>query len=66
MNGDLPLWLIVLSFVVWEVYAHFVAKNMGEHTLSNRIKTLEDAHPWTRLVTLVTMVALTIHLLGGF
>lgn len=44
--GDIPLWAIVGSFVGWELYAHFVAKNKAEHTLSNRIWRLEQKLGW--------------------
>jgi hypothetical protein len=39
--GDIPLWLLVGLFGGWEVFAHFIARNRGEHTLSNRIWALE-------------------------
>lgn len=39
---DLPLWLIVTSFVAWEAFAHYVARNRGSHTLSNRIWAAES------------------------
>lgn len=39
--GDWPLWGIIASFIGWEMWCHFVMKNKGEHTLSNRVWFLE-------------------------
>ena len=55
--GDIPLWLIVSAFVGWEVFAHFVARNRGEHTLSNRIWSLERKLGWPGRTLVATAVA---------
>lgn len=60
--GDLGLWLILAAFVAWEAFAHFVARNRGAHTLSNRVWALERRHPWTRLLVALAMVVATTHL----
>lgn len=62
MSLDWILWLIVAAFVVWELYAHFVAKNKEAHTLSNRIQALEKKYPKTRVLTAVVILVLALHL----
>lgn len=63
---DLVLWTIVAAFVVWELFAHFVAKNRDAHTLSNRIQALEKHHPKTRVLTAVVLLVLALHLILGW
>lgn len=60
--GDLPLWGIVAAFAVWEVFAHFVARNRGEHTLSNRVWALEARYPKTRVLVASLVALLFSHL----
>lgn len=59
---DIPLWLIVATFVGWEVFAHFVARNRGEHTLSNRIWALEKAWWPARVLVGAAVAVLFTHL----
>ncbi len=66
MNLDLVLWAILGLFGAWEIFAHFVARNRGAHTLSNRILALEKAHPKTRVATVLVLVALILHLAVGW
>lgn len=63
---DWILWAIVGAFLVWEAYAHFVARNRGAHTLSNRIWALEQRWPKMRVVTVLVLVALVLHLAVGW
>lgn len=60
--GDLPLWVIVGAFLVWEAFAHFVGRNRSSHTLSNRIWALEQRWPKTRAATAVACLVLALHL----
>jgi hypothetical protein len=60
--GDLPLWVMLVAFGVWELYAHFVAGNKASHTLSNRIWALQGRYPWTRWLTWAVLVVLALHL----
>lgn len=59
---DIPLWIICGAFVVWELFAHFVAKNREEHTLSNRIAALECRFPKTRIAVGLAVAVLFTHL----
>lgn len=59
---DLGLWLIIAAFVVWELLAHFVYRNRGPHTLSNRLETLGSAHPWFRWTLRLACLVLAVHL----
>lgn len=61
--GDIGLWAIVAAFVGWEAFAHFVARNRGSHTLSNRIWALEARYPIARLGVGAALGALAAHLL---
>jgi len=64
---DIILWAIVALFVVWEVVAHYVLHNVEGHTLSNRIAWLERRGGWpVRVVVACAVVALGVHLEGGF
>lgn len=63
--GDLPLWLLVAAFTGWELFAHFVARNRGEHTLSNRIWAAESRIPGFRVLVLAACLVLTTHLTAG-
>jgi hypothetical protein len=54
---DVILWAILAvgvaaaaAFAAWEIYAEFVAKNRGAHTLSNRIFLAYQRRPWLRYV----------------
>jgi hypothetical protein len=59
---DIPLWVICGMFVGWELFAHFVAKNKEEHTLSNRIAALERRFPVFRAITAGVVTLLFFHL----
>ncbi len=59
---DLILWAIVAAFIVWEFFAHFIAKNKSAHTLSNRIQALEARFPRVRVLTAVVLLVLALHL----
>lgn len=59
---DILLWIIVGAFLVWELYAHFIARNRGAHTLSNRIQALEKKYPKVRVLTAVVLLVLALHL----
>ena len=59
---DIILWVIVGAFILWELYAHFIARNAGAHTLSNRIQQLEKRYPKTRVLTAVVLLVLALHL----
>ena len=59
---DIVLWAIVAAFAVWEVVAHFVFRNRGAHTLSNRIWALEKRYPKTRAATALACLLLALHL----
>lgn len=60
---DLPLWGLIGSFVVWEVFAHFVARNRGSHTLSNRIWSWETKGGLAaRLAVAAAIIVLFTHL----
>lgn len=63
---DVILWLIVLLFVVWEAFAHFIAKNKEAHTLSNRIWALEARYPKSRALVALACLALALHLTVGW
>ena len=63
---DIILWVIVGSFIVWELYAHFIGKNKSAHTLSNRIWALQKRHPKVRVVTVLVLVVLILHLAVGW
>ena len=63
---DWILWILICLFVCWELYARFVARNRGAHTLSNRIQTLERRYPKTRVLTAVALLVLALHLTVGW
>lgn len=59
---DILLWFLVASFVLWEMFAHFVMRNREAHTLSNRIWWLEKRYPKTRVVVGLACLVLLLHL----
>lgn len=59
---DIILWLLVAAVVVWELFAHFVARNREAHTLSNRIWWMEKRFPKSRGVVVVACLVLLTHL----
>lgn len=59
---DWILWVICAAFGGWEAYAHFVARNKGAHTLSNRIWALQRRYPKARVLTAVVLLVLSLHL----
>lgn len=59
---DVILWVLCAAFAVWELFAHFVARNRGAHTLSNRIWALEQRWPPARILVGVACAALFAHL----
>lgn len=63
--SDLGLWAIIAAFVVWELFAHFVARNRGAHTLSNRVWALEHRYPLARTLVVALVGALGYHLVAG-
>ena len=62
--GDWPLLGIVVSFIAWEVYAHYFAHNHGSHTLSDDVGRFEKWAGWPADVTVaVVCVVLLVHLI---
>ena len=59
---DIILWVIVAAFIIWEFYAHVIAKNRKAHTLSNRIWWLEQRYPKTRALVALACLLLALHL----
>jgi hypothetical protein len=59
---DTILWVICACFGVWELFAHFVARNRGAHTLSNRIWAMQNRWPRTRWLVRGACVVLLLHL----
>ena len=59
---DIPLWVMCGAFTAWEVFAHFVARNKQEHTLSNRIWALEQKYPKSRVAVAGAVFVLFTHL----
>jgi hypothetical protein len=55
--------VILGAFAAWEAYAHFIARNRGSHTLSNRIWAFEARHRWGRLAVWAAWVVLGTHLI---
>lgn len=59
---DIFLWALIALFVVWEAFAHFIAKNREAHTLSNRIWALEKKYPKSRILVVAAIALLFVHL----
>lgn len=68
---DAILYAEIAAFIAWEAVAHYLLHNRSGHTLSNRIAWLEHRGPlWVQLivrsVTAACVLALGVHLEGGF
>jgi hypothetical protein len=65
---DPVLWLIVAAFVIFEIVAHYTFHNSdGMETLSHEIAAFETKYGWpARLLVAAAVVALGVHLEGGF
>lgn len=59
---DIILWAICVLFIGWELFAHFIARNMYAHTLSNRIWWVEKRYPKTRFAVVLACLVLLTHL----
>lgn len=64
----LILYAIIAAFIAYEVVAHFVLHNRGMETLSHLILSAERRKfGWfVRVLVVCALIALGVHLEGGF
>lgn len=61
--GDKPLWVLLASFLGWEVYASQIAHDKRSHTLSDDVWRLQQRHPGARILVGAFLGGLAAHLL---